>query len=170
MQKSKLQGKNIPFVQAHHVAGRQRPTSILLKTSFTTGDRGAALGIANAWTNPYNRTASCHYVIDESRVYRCVPDKAQAMPFGTKIKGAITINVCYDPSEGPLDAVFYGTSHLVARLCKLYRIRPRLLSHQEEMRWLSKKWRYRGGIILKTVGDFPADKFLDSVSYELEAL
>lgn len=170
MRKSRLQGDNIPFVQAYHVDGGQKPTSIILRTSFTTGDKGAALGIANAWMNPYNKTSSCHYVVDEAKVYRCVPDRIQALPFGNEIKGAISINICYDPPYGPVDAARYRAASLVARLCKLHKIRVCSLSSDEEIRWLRHKWRSRGGIILKTVGDFPAASFLESVSDEYEAL
>jgi hypothetical protein len=167
----KLLGDNIPFVQAHHVGNRrQRPTAIVLRTSFTTGDKGAALGIANAWHNPYTKTDSCHYVVDEFQAVRCVPDKSTAMPIGTGIyKRAISINVCYDPPDAPMAAVVARTARLVARLCKLYKIKPRLLSLGGEEDWVLHKWRSRGGIILKTVGDFPTITFLDAVKAELEA-
>jgi hypothetical protein len=172
MRKTRMYNDSIPFVQAHHVGRRQRPTSVLLRTSFTTGDKGAALGIANAWTNPYNKMDSCHYVIDEARTYRCVPDKIEAMPtrIPSKVHGTISVNLCYDPPAGPSKEVLYRSTLLVARLCKCYRIKPRILSETEMDKWMDHKWRSRGGIILHTVGDFPVDKFLDSVLDNFQTL
>jgi len=166
----KLLGTNIPFVQAAHVGDKQRPTAILLRTSFTTGDKGAALGIANAWHRAYNKKESCHYVVDEFQAIRCVPDKVEALNGTGLVKGVISIDVCYDPPQGPVDAVYRRTSVQVARLCKLHRIRPVVLSDDEEARWLKHRWKSRGGIILKTVGDFPADWLSISVVNEMESV
>lgn len=163
----KLLGENIPFVQAAHVGDRQRPTAILLRTSFTTGDKGAALGIANAWHRSWNRTESCHYVVDEFQAIRCVPDVVEAYNGSGPIRRVISVNVCHDPPEGPTTAVYNRTARLVARLCKLYRIRPVVLSDEEEARWLKHRWKSRGGIILKTAGDFPVDWFSISVTGEM---
>lgn len=165
---STLLGKNIPFVQAAHIDGKQRPTAVLLRTSWTTGDKGAANGIAQAWHNPNNRVDSCHYVVDEFQTIRCVPDKIDAFHSTLQHKGAISINVCHDPPFAPEPSVVCRAAHLTARLCKLYRIPVRILDDVDEKRWLNHKWRSRGGIILKTVGDFPADDFFASVEVEYE--
>lgn len=162
-----LLGTNIPFVQAHHVGRKQRPTAIVLRTSFTTGEAGAANGIAQAWHNPNNKVDSCHYVIDEFQVLRCVPDKIEAKSVYTSIyKNSITINVCYDPSTQPLDLVVLKTAKQVARLCKLYGIRVVLLNDDQKLRWLHHPWRRRGGIIMATVGDFPTDEFFSIVKIQ----
>lgn len=164
-----LLGTNIPFVQAHHVGRKQRPTAIVLRTSFTTGEAGAANGIAQAWHNPNNKVDSCHYVIDEFQVLRCVPDKIEAKSVSTSIyKNSITINVCYDPSTRPLDQVVFKTAKQVARLCKLYGIRVALLDDDQKLRWLHHQWRRRGGIIMATVGDFPTDEFFSIVKTDYE--
>jgi len=164
--KAALLGKNIPFVEAAHYGGRQRPTSILIRTSWTTGDGGAANGIAQAWHNPNNRVDSCHYVVDEKQTIRCVPDKLEAFHSGSDYKGTVCINVCHNPPVPPKDTIVFRTAKLTARLCKLYRIPVRILSISEEQRWIKHSWKSRGGIILKTAGDFPIQKFLASVEAE----
>ena|SRR5436190_9173631 len=161
-----LLGSKIPFVEAAHQGTRQRPSAVLLRPSWTTGDNGAANGIAQAWHNPNNRVDSCHYVVDESRILRCVPDKTVAFPVGQGSKGMVSINVCYDPPFGPEPVITFRAAQLTARLCKLYHIPVRILSDSEEERWMKHKWRFLGGINLKTVGDFPADDFFDSVEHE----
>lgn len=154
-----LVGKHIPFVEAAHRGGRQRPSAVLLRTSWTTGDHGAANGIAQAWHNPNNRVDSCHYVIDEAVVLRCVPDKVEAFSTKGNHKGTISINLCHNPPYPPVPSIIKQAAQLTARLCKLYSIPIRILSDIEEERWMSHKWRFRGGILLKTVGDFPTEKF-----------
>lgn len=161
-----LRGDNIPFVEAAHYDGRQRPSAVLLRTSWTTGDSGAANGIAQAWHNPNNRVDSCHYVIDESQVLRCVSDKIDAYHTTHNYKGAVSINVCHDPPFSPEPAIVCRAAHLTARLCKLYRIPVRIMGDEDEQRWMKHKWKSRGGIFLKTVGNFPVDEFLASVEFE----
>jgi N-acetylmuramoyl-L-alanine amidase CwlA len=162
-----LLGKNIPFVQAHHIGKKQRPTAIVLRTSFTTSDGGAAHGIAQAWHNSNNRIDSCHYVIDERQIIRCIPDnRASRSIYTSSYRKAITINVCYDPPSVPLDVIVNRTAKQVARLCKLHRIKLRLLTKEQELEWLNRPWKHRGGIILKTAGYFPSEKFFTRVQDE----
>lgn len=173
MRKSpKLIGKNIPYVEAAHKDGRQRPTAILLRTSWTTGTKGAAHGIAQAWHNPHNKQESCHYVVDEAQIIRCVPDKVHAfhtkLPFETNIsfRGVISINVCHNPPMAPTAPVLFRVTQLTARLCRLYNIPIQIVD--DDVHWLRRKKKSRGGIILKTVGEFPATEFLHFVKIEYD--
>jgi len=59
-------------------------------------------------------------------------------------------------------------AQLTARLCKLHKIRVSIVDN--EFYWLKHKWKYRGGIILKTVGDFPTNDFLNCVKMEYKNL
>lgn len=163
-----LLGTNIPFVQAHHIGSKQRPTAVVIRTSFTTGVAGAANAIAQAWHNPNNHTDSCHYVIDEFKVIRCVPDRisCRSVYSSRYNRNSITINVCHDPPSPPVESIVYRTSRQVARLCRLYRIRHRLLNEDEIDKWVEHPWKFRGGIILATVGDFPTTEFMTSVQEE----
>lgn len=162
-----LLGKDIPYVQAHHVGAKQRPTAVVLRTSFTTGDAGAALGIARTWHSPVNKIDSCHYVVDELQTIRCLPDNLACRSiFASGYRRAIMINVCYDPPQPPVERVVYHTAKQVARLCKLHRIRVQILDQWEEVRWLQHPWKHRGGIILATSGNFPTHNFLSSVKEE----
>lgn len=162
-----LKGENIPFIQAYHVGPKQRPTAVVLRTSFTTGDAGAALGIANAWHNPNNREDSCHYVVDRLKTFRCIPDRfacKSTRPPG--YKRCIVINVCYNPPEGPEDLVLHRAAKQTARLCKLHRIRLRVLDEEQERLWSRHPRKFRGGIVLATAGEFSTDRFFDSVQNE----
>lgn len=160
MRKSdELLGTNTPLVEAAHVGGRQRPKAILIRTSWTTGDKGAANAIAQAWHISTNRQDSCHYVVDEAQTIRCVPDKFEAFYATPRKKGIISINICHNPPEPPDPEILYRLTKLTARLCRLYNIRVRILTEDEEERWLKHSWKSRGGIILRTVGAFPTKDF-----------
>lgn len=163
----KLLGKQIPYVQASNVGAKQKPTAIVLRTSFTTSDFGAALGIAMAWHSPSNLD-SCHYVIDELQAFRCISDNIMSSSISTVDvnRRAITINLCYDPPELPSEQLVYRTSKHVARLCRLHRIKLRVLDSQQKHRWIEHPWRSRGGIIIDTSGGFPTNEFLSSVKEE----
>lgn len=159
---------SIPLVTAAHYGGRQRPSAIVLRTSWTTDDKGAANGIAQAWHNPNNSIESCHYVVDEAQTIRCVPDKVVAYAFGSslELKGAIVINVCHNPHEFPRPATMSQVAKLTAWLCKVYHLPVRILTTVEETRWTTFKWRRQGGIILKTVGAFSSTDFIGFVLEE----
>lgn len=150
---------DIPLVEAAHYGGKQRPSVIVLRSSWTTDDKGAANGIAQAWHNPNNRVDSCHYVVDEATIIRCVPDNVVAFYGFPAHKGAISINVCYDPPEMPNPTTVSRAAKLTARLCKLYNLPVRILKADDEAQWLKYKWKRRGGIILRTSGSFPDDDF-----------
>lgn len=154
-----LLGKNIPLVEAAHVGKRQRPTALVLRTSWTTGEAGSANGIAQAWHNPNNKLDSCHYVVDAFQTIRCVPDKLESFYTEHPHRRVISINVCHNPPSPPEDEVVLRVAKLSARLCKLYRIPARILSKTEEAKWVKHPWRHRGGILLSTVGTFPATTF-----------
>lgn len=163
--------QNFPLVEAVHHGNRQRPSAVLLRTSWTTDDSGAANGIAQAWHNPYNHIESCHYVVDSSRVIRCLPDKVEAFPTKQLLyKGSVSIDVCYNPPSSPQMLTVGRAAELTAHLCKHYHIPVRLLDLDAQVRWMSRKWRSRGGIILNTVGNFPTDKFLTFVEDEYKGL
>lgn len=162
-----LLGTEIPFVEAVHRGTRQKPTAVLLRTSWTTGDPGAANGIAQTWHNPNSKLESCHYVVDTQRVIRCVPDKVEAFPISKEnYKGAVSIDICYDPPFVEDMLVVMRAAELTARLCKLYRIPLRILDEEETASWRRHSWRRRGGILNRTVGDFPTDYFFTFVGHE----
>lgn len=135
------------FVQAHNVGPKQKPTTILVKPSFTTGRKGAANGIAQAWHKAYNKVDSCHYVVDEKQTLHCVPDDRSAFPYGyMPFTNAIVVNMCYDPPNRPTNAVLLNTAKLIAQLCKEHKIKPKLLDDEQVSYWGKKKRRSRGGI------------------------
>ena len=137
----------IVFVEAKNVGPKQRPTTILVKPSFTTGDPGAANGIAQAWHKKYSRLDSCHYVVDEKQTIQCVPVRKASFPYGAgAFTNAITINMCYDPPSRPSNLVMFHTANLVAHLCKEHRIKLRFLDDEQILRWGEHKWKSRGGI------------------------
>lgn len=165
MRTKELQG--IGFVQAHHVGSRQRPTSIYLRSSFTTGDKGAANGIAQAWHNPNNRVSSCHYVVDEAQMLQCLPVNRASYPIDeTPYKNAISINVCHNPPEPPSMKVTQQTARLVGLLSQFHEIKLRLLDDEQLTKWSTHRWRSRGGLITTDYWGVCNEAFLDLVRTE----
>lgn len=163
--------KCFALVEAHHVGPRQRPTAIYLQSSFTTGDKGAANGIAQAWHNPNNKVSSCHYVVDESQTLRCMPDNKSSFPFDkTPFKNAVSITVCHNPPTKPSSKVLDDTATLVARLCKLHKVRVRILEIDQMNKWLKHRWRSNGGIIIQSLWGVSKEEFLDLVLLKYENL
>lgn len=174
---TKLAPPNVPFVQAHHHGGKQRPTAIVIRSSFTPSVRGAALAIANYWHQPNSPIDSCHYVVDESNVYRCVPDKVSAYSLPASSRGSISINVCSEPLENVHfwdDAEHVATldlvADLVAELTRVYKIAPKYLNSEEEARWMKTKRRRHGGIIVRVEGAWPYSGFIANVEARVQKL
>ena len=157
-----------PFVEARNIGPSQRPTAIVLKLSMTTSDEGAALGIANYHHSPVAPPESHHYIVDEAKVYRCVPSDRQAYSSPT---GALSVLICAQPHERvPLweDAtaslVMTRAAFLVGDLVLAHKIRLKYLDGDEEAKWRKHKWRRRGGLIVKAAGTWPYQAFLDDVT------
>lgn len=161
---------NYPFVEAHHKGGRQKPTAIFIRLSYTISKKDAALAIANRWHKANSPVESCHYVVDEQSVYQCVPDNVVAFHKKHVNKGSISINVCSYPIEfallwDELDRmnVIDKTAELVAELSIIHKIPIKYLNDAEIMRWNKRKWRLRGGIILGVEGTWPRLEFREKV-------
>lgn len=158
--------QTIPFVEARHIGGKQRPKSILIRVSNTTSQTGAAFGIASAWHKVANNVDSCHYVVDEESTFQCVPDRIQAMATHYGSKNTISINVCAQPASRATDwfdlehnAVFERTAKLVADISDRYKIPVR------DTNWITHHpWFFRGGIIVCVKGAWPTEQFLDEVN------
>lgn len=170
MYRKKLPIPAIPFVEARCKGGRQKPTAIVLKSSYTTSEKGAALAIALNWNSQHSSYDATHYVVDEATTYRCVWDWVQAIPEMHETKNALTVNVCHDPGDEPdywyLDTrlrTMHRTADLVAELMHHYRIPTQYLHGRGLDRWLHRRRRSRGGIILKIDGYWPAEEFLNLV-------
>lgn len=169
MRKKELQG--IALVEATHVGPRQRPTSIYLRSSFTTASKGAANLIAQAWHNPNNKVDSCHYVVDETQTLRTMSDYRESYPIGKiPYKNVISINVCYNPPDRPSPLVFEHTVKLVARLCKLHNINVAVLNDKQINKWSAHRWRSRGGIIINDCWGVSNEAFLSLVKLEYRSM
>lgn len=163
---------NVPFVEARHVGGPQKPTAIVLSLSSTTSDEGAALGIAmnlHKATAPFN---SYHYIVDEAQTYRCVPDDVAAYSSPHR---AIDILICAQPrteewplwKDTPETRVFHRTVNLVAELILAHKIKDRYLDAESETKWAQHKWRRHGGLIVRVIGTWPYEEFLSDVRAQL---
>lgn len=167
---------NVPHVEAATTGGRQRPSLIVLQSSFTTADAGAAYAIAMRMHNP-QVDYSWHYVVDAAQIIRCVDDRTIAH-HRPQPKHAIGIQICDDPSlssdrweDTPHSLLLSRTADLVAQLCLFYGIRPLYLSEAELTKW--HKWRRkgRGGIVVEghmAQGYWPDDYFLTLVKANIE--
>ena len=160
----------IPYVESRHKGGKQKPTAILLSTSFTTSEEGAALGLAYAWHSSTSPVNPGHYVVDGESVYRCTYDNVVAGDSRFTDKGAIRIIICAEPVSRTEfwdtevhRKVLRRTAGLVADLALAYNIRIRYLDESGKNSWDKLKWRRRGGIILDVPDGWPADTFLDEV-------
>lgn len=164
----------IPFVQASKTGGKQRPSLIVLRNSMTPSTPGSAFAIAQYWHRT-DATESCHYVIDEAKIYRCVDDKVVSLPNSYGPPGSLVINLCGEPENHRLDweeaphfAVIAHAADLVADLCIKYRIPPRYLTITDQHIW-EQSWfpRRHGGIAIEVVGTWPRKEFLSDVIYQI---
>jgi hypothetical protein len=171
---SKFQPPVMPFVEAHNKGRKQRPTAIVLRSSFTTSEKGAALGIAN---NLHKRNApneSYHYIVDEATTYRGVWDNVTSYYGAEDPRGALSINMCSQPvmdasfwDDGEHVKVLDRTVDLVAQLVLAYKIPVRYLDVEDQLRWSKFKTRRRGGLIVRVAGEWPYDQFLSNVKTQI---
>jgi hypothetical protein len=155
---------DIPFVEASHVGGSQRPTAIVIKLSSTTSDRGAALGIAQNLHRSNAPHESYHYIVDNCTTYQGVPIRTASY---SNPHQAISLLICAQPHEvEPMweDAtarlVMHRAAALVADLTLTYKIRPRYLQDEATAKWRKHRWRRRGGILINVPGTWPYESFL----------
>lgn len=123
------------------------------------------MGIANYWHSSHAPKLSCHYVVDEEFVYRCVPDDREAYSSKFDSRGSISINVCSMPTlnheswqSGEYASVLEQTARLVAELSKTHKIPVRYVDLLDNRRIFT-----RGGIQINVRGAWPTDTFLDMV-------
>lgn len=163
---------DVPFVQARNVGGPHKPTAIVLSLSETTSSEGAALGIAQNLHKSSAPLNSYHYLVDEAKVYRGVPDGVAA--YSTPHR-ALDVLICAEihSNEWPLwedstaTRVMHRAADLVADLCLAHKIRARYLDESSESKWLSHRWRRRGGLIVRVRGEWPYEAFLSDVKAQM---
>jgi hypothetical protein len=157
----------VPFVEARHVGGSQKPTSIVLKMSSTTSEKGAAFGIANYHHKETAPLVSFHYIIDEEMTYRCVPSNVAA--YGNPYR-AINILMCAQPhdyvplwEDATASRAMHRTADLIADLMLVHHIRVRNLRGKDAQRWHQHRWRRRGGLLVRPTGAWPHEAFFADV-------
>lgn len=162
----------VPFVEARNVGTSQKPTAIVLSLSSTTSDRGAALGIANYHHSVSAPLVSHHYIVDEAETYRCIPHDVAAYNSPNR---SLSVLICAQPHEyEPLwenssaSLVMYRAADLVAELILAHKIQARYLDAEMEEKWKSHKWRRRGGLIVRAIGTWPYEAFLDDVKANIQ--
>lgn len=159
-----------PYVEARHQGGRHRPTSILIKPSWTTSDEGAALGVAQRQHMHDAPHETFHFTVDEEQIFQCVPARTVAGHEHCAQKGLLKIKVCFDPSvtqygwnSGTYVRLLDQLSTLTAQLTVDYKIRPRMLNYLTFDRWTSWHTRRRGGIFAQMEGPWPQEDFIAQV-------
>lgn len=155
----------IPFIEAVHLGGKQKPKSVLIRLSETTSVPGAALGIANNWHRNESFHDSCHYVLDRSFVFQCVPENRVAFSTPYTSNGTISINVCAQPlfdvefwKDPDYAAMLHRTAELTAKICGQYNIPVRDIGVEQHRGWFRK-----GGVITAVKGAWPGEQFLEAV-------
>lgn len=163
----KYKTPKIPFVEAKHKGGRQKPTAIEIQASFTTSEKGAALGVAQAWHRDASTLPVSHYSVDEVEKYHCVLDNVQAGRKEQREKNVLRVTICAEPQgrqhfwdHDIHDLVLSNAANLVAQLCLAYHIPTKYLDEDATARWKRLRWRRRGGIIVDVPGDWPYRSFL----------
>lgn len=162
---SKYKTPQMPYVEAHYQFGKQRPKQIILRGTFTTSTKGAALGIAQAWHSSHEPWTSGHYTVDDETRFRCTNDRIIAGTKNSSDKGVLRIAMCAEPVSGFRfwDEVLHArvlkrTAKLVAELSLAYNIPIRYVDH-EPARWPMKR-----GIVIDTPSGWPSETFLAEVN------
>lgn len=159
-----------PYVQALHQGGKQKPTAIILRPSFTNSKDGAALAVAQYWHRDSNAFWDAgHYTIDDEKRFRCVRDNVIAGK-DQSAKGELRILMCADPvsrdtfwDEDQHRFVLRNTAKLVAELSLIHKINLTYLDEDRLSRWQSRKTRRRGGIYVVEQRGWPFDEFMNEV-------
>lgn len=169
--------KRFPFIEARSKGGKQRPSVIVIRSSFTTSEEGAAFGLANWWHQASSPPDPCHYTVDEAVVYQCVPDKVIAGVQNGSTKGVISIGLCSEPLEfvefwehEPRMRAVERAADLVARLLMEYKIPAAYLDTAGVRKWRKLKLRYRGGIDVQITGAWPWAVFMSEVNTRMATL
>lgn len=160
-----------PYVEALHQGGKQKPTVILLRPSFTNSEDGAALAVAQYWHRSSNSFWDAgHYSVDARQRFRCVRDNVIAGQ-NEKNKGEIRVALCADPvstqtfwDEDEHRLVLRNAAHLVAELSLAYKINASYLDDSGLARWEKRKTRRRGGIYVCEPSGFPFQAFMNEVN------
>ena len=160
-----------PYVQAIHQGGKQKPTAIVLRPSFTNSEEGAALAVAQYWHRDGNKFWDAgHYTVDSDSRFRCVRDNVIAGK-DDSAKGEIRIAMCADPvsrttfwDENEHRLVLRNTSELVAELSLAYKVNLNYLDDEQLARWQKRKTRRRGGIYIVEQRGWPWEEFIKEVN------
>jgi hypothetical protein len=165
----KYEAPEAPYVEAIHQGGKQKPTAIILRPSFTNSKDGAALAVAQYWHKSASFWDAGHYTVDEDKRFRCVRDNVIAGRDNSD-KGAIRIAMCADPVSrtqfwdvNQHRLVLRRTAALVAELTLAYKIEHAYLDDEGLDRWRSRRTRRRGGIYVLESSGFPYQEFQDEV-------
>lgn len=83
-QDGSLVERKVSFLQAKNYTpvGKRQPTLIVLHSTENQDVKGLARAVANYFHGPSAPRASCHVVVDDSDVYRCVMDSDVAWGAG----------------------------------------------------------------------------------------
>jgi hypothetical protein len=166
----KHKAPNVPYVQARHIGGKQKPTAIVISLSSTTSDAGSALAIAKHQHGRVAPTVSHHYILDEAKTYRGVPDSraAYSNPYRS-----LSVYICAQPHEyvplfedGVAAPVLNRAADVVADLVLAHKIKLRYIDPSEK--WNKRRWRRNGGIIIRAIGTWPYESFLHDVESRVE--
>ena len=162
---------NVPFVEAKHCGSKHRPSLIVLRVSFTTSDKGAALGIANYHHQAGAPLRTHHYILDEADTYRCIPDNLSAHK---NPEGALSVLMCSQPHEDvemwketSSTVMMTRTAALVADLMLAHKIPLQYLDDAAVTRWNKHRWRRRGGLFVRVAGTWPYEAFMNDVKSQM---
>lgn len=161
----------LPYVEAKLQGGKQKPTAIIIRPSFTHSRNGAALAVAQVWHRGENFWEAAHYSVDEAKRFRCVNDRVIAGVKETD-RRAIRIAVCAEPYTNnvfwdPVEhsGVLENTARLVAELTLAYNIRTTQLDDDGFERWSKFRLKSRGGIYVTEPNGWSKERFASAVNF-----
>ena len=164
----------MPYIEARNKFGRQKPTAIIIKPSFTTSEKGAAYGIAYGWFLSNKPWWSGHYSIDARKTYRSVIDTVIAGTKEDHDRGGIRIAVCAEPLDRTVmwhpkehKVVLHRLADLVADLVLCYGINLKELNAEETSCWRKRPSRRRGGLIIEETSGWDSEAFLNEVKHKI---
>lgn len=167
---TKYEPPTAPYVEAYHQGGKQKPTAIILRPSFTNSEEGAALAVAQYWNKSSSFWDAGHYTVDSTKRFRCVRDNVIA-GIDNSGKGELRVALCADPISGKQfwdedehRLVLRNAAQLVAELSLAHKIKVRYLDEDRLERWGKFRTRARGGIHIYETSGFPFQAFIDEVN------
>lgn len=165
---------SFPFVETTRNLRKHKVSCLLVETTNTTSQAGAAYGHAITWHRNIETALPPHLIVDERVTLQTQWDSYQTPKVE---KGILSTMLCAEFTEDVRDwsdpstaAAFENLVKLVAIKCYTHKIQTRDMTEVDLDRWRRWRSKRRGGLIFDVVGVFPKEDFIDQVNVEIAKL